>query len=70
MSGDNIGNAPLPQDGKYCVWFEDDDGIWQTDCKQGHIFENGTPFQNEFRFCPYCGKRIEIDYPNKKTSGE
>ncbi|KKM15020.1 hypothetical protein LCGC14_1700310 [marine sediment metagenome] len=54
--------------GKYCTWFQDDDGIWQTDCNEGHIFETGSPFQNDFRFCPYCRKRIEIDYPATHSS--
>ncbi len=43
-----------------CDWQEEDDlceGFWQTDC--GHAFtftDGGTPAENEFAFCPYCGK--------------
>ena len=34
-------------------------GYWETSC--GHIFIliDGTPIDNEMKFCPYCGKRLE-----------
>ena len=43
-----------------CVWQEDEDyawAFWQTDCDHSFQFtEGGTPADNEFAFCPYCGK--------------
>lgn len=38
-----------------CVWTEDADGAWETEC--GHVFEvmTGTPSENDMRFCCYCG---------------
>ena len=42
-----------------CEWTEDQDGNWQTRCGEIHIIITGTPEENNYRFCPYCGKRIE-----------
>ena len=41
-----------------CVWTEDPDGPWQTEC--GHAFEfiEGTPHENQQQFCGYCGRRL------------
>ena len=48
-----------------CVWRVDNDGVWNSDCGQAHVFIDGTPGQNGFGFCPYCGKPMaEIDVPN------
>ncbi len=42
-----------------CAWVEDENGVWETSC--GHAFElnEGTPSENELRFCGYCGKLIK-----------
>ena len=41
---------------KTCDWREDeDDGNWWTTCQQTFEFFDGTPEDNSFRFCPYCG---------------
>ena len=54
-----------------CIWQEEEDlhsTFWQADC--GHAFqfsEGGTPADNEFAFCPYCGKVLngkQIDLNN------
>lgn len=41
-----------------CIWTEDDDGTWATQC--GHLFvlNDGTPLQNDMAYCPYCGNRL------------
>lgn len=43
-------------DKKKCTWTEQ--GPWVTDC--GHSFEvnDGTPVENEMRFCCFCGKLL------------
>ena len=47
-------------DNMVCNWYQDDgDGIWATDC--GGVFEiiEGSPSDNDMKFCPYCGKPLE-----------
>lgn len=33
---------------------------WETTCKKAHSFITGTPEENRYRFCPYCGKKLVI----------
>ena len=41
-----------------CLWTQDDDGSWDSECGNKFIFEVGTPIENDFQFCPYCGKHL------------
>ena len=43
----------------FCIWIENEDGLWETNC--GKIFEtiDGKPSENKMQFCPFCGKLIE-----------
>ena len=43
---------------QYCLWIEDDDGVYQTSCLHSFEFLFGTPEHNGVKFCPYCGKPI------------
>jgi len=43
---------------QYCLWIEDDDGVYQTSCLHSFEFMNGNPEPNGIKFCPYCGKLI------------
>ena len=43
-----------------CTWTEDPDGIWHTSCGQAHEFTTGTPEENDHRYCPYCGKVLDV----------
>jgi len=50
---------------KICEWeSEDDDGTfssdWQTGCNNIFEFSEGNPKDNNFKFCPFCGKEIVI----------
>ena len=38
---------------------EDADGNWNTGCQEIHVFISGTPHENGYVFCPYCGGKIE-----------
>jgi hypothetical protein len=51
---------PSPEAGcsEFCTWKPDDDGNWETTCGNLHVFFDGTPHQNSYGFCPYCGKRL------------
>jgi hypothetical protein len=42
-----------------CTWTEDDAGVYDTTCHNLFQFTEGSPKDNEFRFCCYCGKPIE-----------
>lgn len=42
-----------------CNWIQDDDdGNWVTDCGGIFVIIDGTPRDNEMKFCPYCSNRI------------
>jgi hypothetical protein len=51
---------------KTCRWAEDknDEGLWNTSCKESFILNAGTPFDNKMNFCCFCGRVIII--PKKK----
>jgi len=38
-----------------CDWSQDWEGNWATSCGQMFTFEVGSPKENHFSFCPYCG---------------
>lgn len=42
-----------------CIWIEDDYGNWVTDCD--HLFEqtSGTPVDNEYKYCMFCGRVLK-----------
>lgn len=46
-----------------CIWkhesYKDEYDYWFTECGHQHIFNSGTAEENEFKFCPYCGKPIQ-----------
>jgi hypothetical protein len=42
-----------------CLWGEDSDGNWETGCHEMFIFTDGGVRDNDFRYCPYCGKKIK-----------
>ena len=44
-----------------CRWtLSASDSYWDTGC--GHAFEfyDGSPPENDFRFCPYCGRALSV----------
>ena len=43
-----------------CRWSEDGEGsFWATGCGNAFEFNDGTPKQNSFAWCPYCGRSLE-----------
>lgn len=46
--------------GRPCQWTEDEDEHWRADCGTPHAFEcyGETPTAHEWRFCPYCGRKL------------
>jgi len=54
----SLGNAAIGTAG--CKWTYQDDPTyaWATKCGQMHVITDGTPAENDFKFCCYCGGRI------------
>lgn len=48
-----------------CLWSWNDDGFWQAACDPtgsgAFYFDSGGPSDNHFKFCPFCGKSLEIN---------
>ena len=49
-------------DNDVCEWkqHEREIDVYFTECGQAHIFVNGNPEENNYEYCPYCGKKIKI----------
>ena len=46
-----------------CKWTHDpldDERVYETSCGQANQFGDGGPVENGYKFCPYCGKEIEL----------
>ena len=45
-----------------CGWFiEDPDyGVWESDCGMEFMFNDDGPIENNFKYCPGCGKPITV----------
>ena len=57
-----------------CAWTEDDEGNWETACDNLHVFFDGGPVENGYKWCPYCGREIgggdRGDERNERTGNE
>ena len=44
-----------------CEWIRDpdDDSFWTTGCGDMFVLNEGTPTENGFLYCPYCGKPLK-----------
>lgn len=58
------------RDSKTCEWEErkkyDEYGVYDTSCNNTQYFSDGGIKENEYKYCPYCGKRI-VDAENRHT---
>ena len=45
-----------------CEWkLEDEEAnLYLTECQQRQLIFDGTPKENGYRYCPYCGKKIKV----------
>lgn len=44
-----------------CEWeYNDAEYYWESSCDHLHIFMSDGPKENEYGFCPYCGKKIKV----------
>lgn len=44
-----------------CRWEWDVDGYYNTECKQAFCIMDGTLEENDFKYCTYCGREIQVD---------
>lgn len=50
-----------------CAWTEDGYGLWWAACKEIYEFFDGTPTENSYKFCPYCGNVLKEErYKDQK----
>jgi hypothetical protein len=43
-----------------CEWEEEADGeYWETSCNEAHCFITDGPKENNYQYCPYCGKILK-----------
>ena len=52
-----------------CNWTQEDVDYddWDTDCGECFTFFDSGPKANRFKFCPYCGKKLqEVAQPSGK----
>jgi len=46
---------------KSCDWVEDFEGNWTATCNDDiFVFNTDGVEENGFKYCPYCGKKINI----------
>ena len=44
-----------------CEWkYNDSEYYFESSCDHLHIFMSDGPKENEYDFCPYCGKKIKV----------
>ena len=43
-----------------CAWEQDEEGNWETGCGGMWTLMEGTPAENEMKFCPRCGGKLEF----------
>lgn len=47
-------------DDDVCEWkYNNSEYYWESSCEHLHIFMSDGPEENEYKFCPYCGKKIK-----------
>jgi len=48
-----------------CHWRQDDEfsDAWFTECGQAQTLTVGTPRENDYAYCPFCGsKLVEVPF--------
>jgi hypothetical protein len=59
MCFQNLRKMIMTTQTKECIWTEDPDGNWWTDCDNGFVFtESSSPTEHEFKFCCFCGGEL------------
>jgi uncharacterized protein YbaR (Trm112 family) len=56
--------------GKPCEWHEDEESIYQTQCRRWFQFTEGDPQDNDFVYCPFCGQPLVVWKYTNPAEGE
>ena len=58
----NVGDRFAVGTDDSCEWnLEDKEAnLYVTECEQRQLIFEGTPKENGYVFCPYCGRKIEV----------
>lgn len=60
MPANREGNFGVDMNEK-CEWvFDKQEGYWSNGCMNFVSGEDINPYTSGFKFCPYCGKEIEV----------
>lgn len=45
-----------------CEWVmcDEDENVYNTACGNSEMLFDGSPIDNNYSFCPYCGKKIKL----------
>jgi len=50
-----------------CVWVYDEyHDFWDTSCGKGWLLTEGSLKDNKIKYCPFCGKKIKDNDPQKR----
>lgn len=54
----------------FCEWrmIDEEANVYDTTCRNPHILLEGSPTDNNYEFCPYCGKEIKVADEPKEPS--
>jgi hypothetical protein len=54
-----IDEAEAKWEADCCEWkYDEEEDYYETSCGHLQIIMGGTPTENGYRFCPYCGRKI------------
>lgn len=54
-----IENMADQREADCCVWkYDDEEDYYETSCGHLQVIMGGTPTENGYKFCPYCGRKI------------
>lgn len=53
-----------------CTWKADDDGVLNTHCGEAYCFEHEFTVGGAYKFCPGCGKPIQLCPPTSIPESE
>ena len=46
---------------EFCEWevWDEEANVYRTSCENAHFIVDGSPKDNDYAYCPYCGRKIK-----------